>query len=879
MNKAVKISLFLILLFTLTNRIYAQNETHQAYEFPSESLSLQSILHEITKQNKLELSYNPDVIDIEMQIELESLNMNLSDLIITLRNNGIELNLLEEHIILKKILIPVPTAKLPEIFTLSGYVTDILSGENLIASSVIVPKTGKGAISNPYGFYSISLEKGEYEIVFSYIGYNTIYKNISLTADIKLNINLEESSTKIEEVVIISDEIERISNRLQSGKMEVSVKSIQKMPGFLGESDVIKSLQSIPGVVFYSDGSTIFHVRGGARDQNLLLIDEAPVYNPAHLLGIFSVFTPDALNSVEIYKGDMPANYGGRLSSVVDVKMKEGNRNRLSFSGNTGLVATTLNLEAPLINKKGSFFISGRRSHLKWLLINNNQSIKELYFTDLNLKANYSLNDKNRLFFSLYSGLDKLENQDREFQSSGITWLNGAGNIRWNHIFGNRLFSNTSLIFSQYDYNLYTSYQQRNRWNSQIGLAALKTDFSYYLNPENTFKFGVYLGSHKYYPGNFLSGDNIDPLIPGVPEKYTSESALYFSNEQILTPKASIRYGLRLSKWTNKGETYEYSYNENYEVIDTSFYASGEKYNSFFSFEPRISIKYEFGPQLSSKFSYTRNTQNEFLITNSISPFTSLEVWMPSGPNVRPMIADQFSAGITWKSLKKPVYIDFEVFNKWMNNYISYVDHAYMLFNPYVENQLRYGTGKAYGAELIIKKTAGRWDGWVSYAYTRTLLEIQDVNNNLSFPSNYDRPHSLSLSVFYRAKPRINISANWLYSTGAPITTPTGYYYYNDYQVPYYSERNNDRLPDYHRMDIAAEFRLNRIDRKNEHSLKISIFNFYGRKNPFSINFNKVIDEAGNIFIPANYYENPEQISTMMYVYGTVPSISYHFKF
>ncbi|MCF8381016.1 MAG: TonB-dependent receptor [Bacteroidales bacterium] len=879
MNKAAKIFLISLVLFTSANRLFSQVDFQELVEFPSKTQTLQTLMDEITDHFGRELSFNPNQIDMEMEVELKDLSGSLNDLIQILEEYGIELNILGEHIILKKIQIPRLEESLPKIYTLSGFLSDTTAGENLIGATVIVRETGKGSISNSYGFYSLSLEEGDYEIVFSYIGYNSLSLSISLHANKKLDIQLSESSINLQEAVIIYDEVARIGNRLQSGKMELAVNSIRKMPGFLGESDVIKSLQSIPGIVFYSDGSTIFHVRGGARDQNLLLIDEAPVYNPAHLLGIFSVFTPDALNSVEIYKGDMPANYGGRLSSVVDVKMKEGNRNRLSFSGNTGLVATTLNLEAPLFNKNGSFLISGRRSHLKWLLAGSNPALKELYFTDLNLKANYSLNENNRLYLSLYSGVDKLENQEREFQSGGITWISGAGNIRWNHVFGNRLFSNTSFIFSQYDYNLYTSYQQKNRWNSQIGMTALKTDFSYFLNPDNTFRFGADFSSHRYYPGNFLSGNKIDPLIPGVPEKFTSESVLYFSNEHKLTSKASIRYGLRLSTWTNRGEAVEYSYDENFQVSDTSYYAEGEKYNSYFSFEPRLSFSYEFSPRFFSKIAYTRNSQNEFLITNSISPFTSLEVWMPSGPNIRPMLADQISGGLTWKSKGAEAYIDFEVYYKWMNNYISYLDHAYMLFNPYVENQLRYGTGKSYGAELILKKTRGRWDGWFSYTFSRIILNIQDINNNNAYPSNYDKPHSLALSVFYQAKPRVKLSSNFLFSTGSPITTPTGYYYYNDYQVPFYGERNNDRLPNYHRLDIAADFRLNKLSARNEHSLRISVFNLYGRKNPFSINFNKVIDEAGNIYVPANYFENPEQISTMMYVYGTIPSLSYHFKF
>lgn len=876
MYKSLKIIVYLLCMHSMLS--FGQRDSNVVIHFPNVSMKISEVLEFVSSATGYEFSYNPSTIPLDSTISFSGKDIKLNEFLEMLHSYNISSQLSDQHIILKTIN-QKPKTPVRQFFTISGYLKDAENSEALIGANVIISETGKGTTTNGYGFFSLNLPEDEYELLFSYLGYSIARKEIILKENINIDIGLEYLSTEIEEVKIISDEFDRLNSGIKQGKIELPVNSIRKMPGFLGESDIIKSLHSLPGISFYSDGSTIFHVRGGARDQNLLLIDEAPVYNPAHLLGIFSVFTPDALNSVDVYKGDMPAKFGGRLSSVIDVKMKEGNGNRFVFSGNTSPVATTLNMEAPLINKKGSFYISGRRSHLKWILNKSSPNLDQLYFTDLNIKTNYRLNEKNRLFFSIYAGVDKFRNRDRVLQSSGISWLNAAANIRWNTVIKNSLFVNTSLIFSQYDYNLYTSYELNNRWNSSIGLSALKSDFSWYINPENTLKFGFYSGSHRYFPGNFLSGNKETPLVAGVPEKYTSENAIYVNAEMSVGPASSISYGFRLVRWANRGPGYEFVYNLLDEVSDTLEYQRGTKYNSFISFEPRIRYTYRITKQIQGNLSLSRNTQFEHLISNSISPFTSLEVWLPAGPNIKPITADQVSAGFTWKSGRENIYFNADFFFKKMSNYISYTDHAYMLFNPNVDRELLYGSARAYGGEFIIKKTRGKWDGWVSYVYTRTLAKISEINDGNEFPARYDRPHTLSAYLFYQAKPGLNFSMNWIYSTGAPFTTPTGYYYYNGYQVPYYGTRNNDRLPDYRRMDVACEIRLNKPEKPNEHLLKISVFNFFGWKNPFSINFNKILDDAGNIIIPANYYNSPDYTTTMMYIYSVIPSVSYHFKF
>jgi hypothetical protein len=376
-----------------------------------------------------------------------------------------------------------------------------------------------------------------------------------------------------------------------------------------------------------------------------------------------------------------------------------------------------------------------------------------------------------------------------------------------------------------------------------------------------------------------LSGDNPDPLQPGVPNKYSRENTLYISHSFEASKIVDIRAGLRFGGWSNRGESIEFSYDENENVVDTIRYYENEVYNRIPFLEPRLSIGFDFNRNWNAKLAFSRNSQFEFLITNSISPFTSLEIWLPAGPNIKPMFSDQFTLGLSYMKSSKGFSFDAEFFYKNLINHISYDDHANMLFNPNVETELQYGKGKAYGAEFVLRKKSGRWEGWISYAWTRALLRIPEINDFNEFPARYDRPHALNLYSDYRITRRWDVSLNWLFSTGTPFTSPTGYYYYLGYRVPYYKERNNDRLPNYHRLDFATNIRLNSPESVNKHELRFSIFNLYGRRNPFNINFNKTIDENGNIVVPSDYSKNPEYETTMMYMFGAVPSISYHFEF
>ncbi|MDZ7738918.1 MAG: TonB-dependent receptor [Bacteroidales bacterium] len=681
--------LFLIYPFDLI----AQNPGNKI-SVSLENQRLDSLLSAIENKSAYKFSYNPVTIPVDSLISVDYQDASIKTILNDLLKFGISSSIMDEHIILKKAAqaeLPREKTQIKEKHTLSGYIRDSESGEALIGATISDNKTGKGAMTNGYAYFSLTLEEGEYLLTFSFLGYKKDQRSIVLDKDKYVEIKLPQAFKKLEEVIVVSGSDTDYNPDGGTGEFYLKPSDVSNIQGFLGQSDVIKSLQTMPGINFYGDGSTIFHVRGGARDQNMILVDEAPVYNPAHMLGLFSVFTAASLNSIKVYKGNMPASFGGRVSSVIDVKLKEGNINGLSLNGNTGPIATTINIEGPLFNRKSTYYISARRSHFKWLFSGQNENIELLHFHDFNIKYNYRINNNNRIFLSVYSGADKFKNRNNNRSSSGIGWNNLAGNLRWNHVFGDRMFSNTSFIISNYDYNLHTSYEDNNRWNTGISLAALKTDFAFYASPGNIYRAGMLLSSHNYSPGNYYSGSNPDPLARGVPLKRADETAMYLDFENEILDGLRFNYGLRWTNWFNRGPTVEYVYNENYRPVDTINYTSNKKYNSYSVLEPRLNLSYDITGHITSSLSYTQNVQFEHLITNSISPFTSMEVWLPAGPNIKPASSRQVSLGLSIHSKHSKYSFDIELYNKVIDNYVSYVDHAYMLFNPHVEGELRYG--------------------------------------------------------------------------------------------------------------------------------------------------------------------------------------------
>ena len=886
MNRPGKnlISIFLVLyLISCFIPAIAQPDLEKRITITAQNKPLTEILNAISIAGGISFSYSPSEIPLNKKISLSEQQRTIREV---LDKISAELNIrylvVEEQIVLKPI-DEIEITQLPEKkkeYTISGYVYDNETGEVLIGANIFIQELSTGTITNPFGFYSITLPDGLYTAGFSYLGYEEIKESIRVDANKHQDIRLEHAISKMQEVTITASQGEAAYNRIQMSQLNLDPKTVSVMPALLGEVDVIKSLQSVPGINLMGDGSTLFYVRGGNKDQNLILLDDAPIYTPSHMLGFFSTIVPDAIKDIKIFKGDIPAEFGGRLSSLIDIRTKDGNMNQWGLSGSFGLVSAKGTVEGPVIKGRSSLFISGRRSYFGWFINNFVPELDKMYFSDLTAKFNFRLNDKNRLYFSGYAGKDYLSEGPSVSNPSGMNWENIAGTIRWNHQFSDKLFSNTTVYGSKYDYSLVTDIQRNDTWNAHIANISLKTDFTWFRNPKNTFKTGGLVSWHNFNPGNYTFGTEIQPVdFPVVSRKYATEIALYFSESRDIFNWLSVRYGGRLNIWLNSGKATEYSFNSAHQVTDTSWYDPGEVYNHFITFEPRIGLYFRINPLASIRAGYSRTTQHIHLITNTISPFTTVEVWLPSGPNISPQKADFLAIGFFRKFTNPGLELSIEGFYKWMHNQIDYTDHAQMLLNPLVESELRFGNAESAGLEILLKKDYGKLRGWIGYAISHSTRNIDEINSNRPYPATWDRLHDLTLFATYDINDRINISANWIFMTGSAFSSPASFYYYNGHSVALYTDKNNDRLPEYHRLDLAMMFDLNKNDDRFDHNLVLSVWNLYNRKNPIAINFTKTENDDGEIVIPSNINSTPQLFPTQMYLFGIMPSITYNFKF
>lgn len=749
-------------------------------------------------------------------------------------------------------------------FTLSGRIKDAANGEDLIGAAVVVQgMEGTGVITNTYGFYSITLPKGTYNVAIQYIGYQSVVKEVVLTKDVSLNIELAEESESLEEVVVSAEAANANVTKTEMSVAKLSPKEVEAVPVIFGEKDIIKMVQLLPGVKTSGEGGSGFSVRGGGLDQNLILLDEAPVYNASHLLGFFSVFNSDAIKDVTLYKGGMPAEYGGRASSVMDVVMKDGNSKRFGASGGIGLISSKLTLEAPIVKDKGSFIISGRRTYADvFLKLSSNEDLRNttLYFYDLNMKANYQITDKDRVYLSGYFGRDKF-GFGNDF---GFNWGNATGTLRWNHIFNDRLFGNTSLIYSDYDYEFSIGAgEEQFGLSSGINDLNLKQDFTYFMNKDNTMSFGANVIRHEFVPGEISSGDESNFSADNIERQFALEGAAYVQNEQKVGQRWSFIYGLRYSvfDYTGPGTAYEI---EDGEVTSTQTYDDWETIQLYHGLEPRVSVKYLLNEVSSLKVAYNRNYQYMHLLSNSTSG-SPTDRWVPSSNNVKPQIADQVAAGYFRNFADNMYEFSAEVYYKDMQNLIDYKPGAELIFNSSIETELVYGDGKAYGLELLLKKTQGKFTGWLSYTLSRSLREFDDIDDGKVFPSRQDRIHDLSVTAIYNFHPKWTASANFVFYTGDAVSFPSGRYEVDGVQVPYYTERNGYRFPNYHRMDLGVTWMVKKTKRF-ESSWNFSVYNVYGRENPYIINFEE--------------NEDTGQVEAVQFsLFKAIPSVSYNFRF
>jgi hypothetical protein len=754
-----------------------------------------------------------------------------------------------------------------EKFTLSGTVSDSTKGEELINATIKVKGQNIGTQSNEYGFYSITLAAGTYTFVFVTLGYEAKEETVDLTKNTQLNFKLVNSNEKIKEFAEVNVTAKKLDQQLTDpimGVERLDPTAIAKIPVLLGEKDIIKTMQLLPGVKSAGEGNAGFYVRGGAADQNLILLDEAPVYNASHLLGFFSTFNSDAIKDAVLYKGNQPANFGGRLSSVMDIKMNEGNNKRFNVSGGVGVISSRLNVEGPIIKDKASFLISGRRTYVDMFLKATDQfKENKLYFYDLNAKVNYRINQKNRVFMSGYFGRDKLGLGD----AFGINWGNATGTIRWNHIVNDKLFSNTSVIYSSYDYLIGISNEDVNfDIKSSIKDVNIKQEFQYFMNTRNKIRFGINAIHHGIIPGQIdaSEGSGINPLK--LTTNKSLEAAAFVTNDWTVSEKFTVSYGLRLSTFSLLGNGKNvYSYNDEGDVLDTVVYENNSFVKTYPILEPRVSMSYLYSKSASIKAAYSRNAQYIHLISNTTTT-SPTDLWIPSSLNTKPEISDQISLG-WFKNFKENTYeLSIETYYKSMLNQIDYRNGANTQANELIEGELLYGIGRAYGVELMLKKKSGKFTGWLGYTLSRSERKIEGISNNEWYAARQDRTHDISIVGIYDITPKLSISALFVYYTGNAVTFPSGKYTVGGTTQYLYTERNGYRMPAYHRMDLGVTW-LRKNTEKFESSWNFSIYNLYGRENAFTITFRQNEDNP-NV---------TEAVQTSLFRW--VPSVTYNFKF
>ncbi|MBI3238016.1 MAG: TonB-dependent receptor [Flavobacteriia bacterium] len=740
--------------------------------------------------------------------------------------------------------------------TLSGTIEEGKKGEELIGATIKIKDQNIGAQTNEYGFYSLTLPVGTYTFIISSYGYESLDTTINLATSQQLNIQLkEEGGTELEEVVITTERQDGNVKDPVMGVERLDPKELSKIPVLFGEKDIIKTMQLLPGVKSAGEGNAGYYVRGGAADQNLILLDEAPVYNASHLLGFFSTFNSDAIKDAVLYKGTQPANFGGRLSSVLDIKMNEGNAKRYNVSGGLGLISSKLNVEGPIVKDKGSFLVTGRRTYAD-LFLKASEKFKNntLYFYDLNAKMNYRVGKKDRLFLSGYFGRDVLG----VGQTFGFNWGNATATLRWNHIINDKLFSNTSVIYSSYDYKIsikggdvkFDITSLIRDWN-------VKQEFQYFANTRNKIRFGFNVINHDITPGQVDAetavGINATKLSP----TRSLESAVFVTNDWNAMDNLTVSYGVRLSGFSVLGNGQEvYTYDAAGDVASTTIYKKNEFLKTYWNVEPRISASYSYSKVASIKAAYSRNAQNIHLVSNATSS-SPTDVWLASSINTKSELADQFSLG-WFKNFKENMYeVNVETYYKSMMNQIDYRNGANTQANELLEGELLYGIGRAYGVEMIIKKKRGRFTGWVGYTLSRTERKIDGINNNNWYAAKQD---------IYDITPKLSVSALFIYYTGNAVTFPSGKYTINGETQFLYTERNGYRMPAYHRLDLGVTW-IRKNTEKFESSWNFSLYNAYGRENAYSITFRESKTNPGTT----------EAVQTTLFRW--IPAITYNFKF
>lgn len=764
-----------------------------------------------------------------------------------------------------------------EKFTISGYIKDSLTGESLIGANFFAKNEGRGVNSNQFGFYSITFKKGIYSLLCSYTGYVPKIIEVDLSQNQSLNIQLIPVSAILQDVVVTTKKRENNVKTAQMGKVDLSMNTIKALPAFLGEVDILKTLQLLPGIRNAGEGNAGFYVRGGGPDQNLILLDDAVVYNPGHLFGFFSIFNGDAIKNVSLIKGGMPAQYGGRLSSVVDIAMKEGNVNNFNVDAGIGLIASRASVQGPIDKGKSSFIVSGRRTYIDLLAKpfipkDNNFYGSGYAFYDLNLKMNFKLTEKDRLYVSGYFGRDQFDfkNAERSFSTS-IPWGNATGTIRWNHVFSKKLFANTTLVYNDYNFALEGRQNSFNiKFSSGIRDFTAKTDFDWFVTPEHKLKFGVQVTNHTFFPSVLTGTQDTVRFEPDNSQtKYANEYAAYVQDDWELSKKIKLNYGLRFSMFQQIGQYTQYTRDANGNKIVIREFGNRETVQTYSGLEPRATIRYAINDNESIKAAVTRNIQYIHLVSNSGTTLPT-DLWVPSTQRVRPQIGWQYAVGY-FKNFNNGMFeTSIEAYYKTMQNQIEYREGFTPNTLKDAEEDFVFGRGWSYGAEFFVNKVKGKLTGWVGYTLSWTFRNFKEVNNGETYPAKFDRRHDLSVTATYELNKKWKLSSVFVYATGNAVTLPERFYFINGVLTQEYSRINAYRLPAYHRLDFAATYTPTpKKQRKLKSSWVFSIYNVYSRLNPYFIYFNQ---EGG--LVTNDLKVQAKQVS----LFPIIPSVTWNLK-
>lgn len=768
------------------------------------------------------------------------------------------------------------SAKSQDKVTINGYVKDADNGEELIGVTVYVPALQAGTVTNDYGFYALTVPRGTYEVQYSYVGYRQQKITLEFSKDIVNNTSLEMEAEFMQEIIVEETPLDENVSGVQMSKNTININQVRKLPALFGETDIIKNIQMMPGVISAGEGTSSFFVRGGSGDQNLILIDEAPVYDPSHLFGLFSVFNTDVIKDSEIYRGGIPARFGGRLSSILDVRTKDGNNKHYNVSGGIGLLASRAAVEGPIVRDRSSFIVSARRSYVDLFLRAANQD-NLVHFYDVNAKLNWKHNNNNRFFMAFYAGRDVFNFAD----DFGFAWGNMTGTFRWNHLFNERLFMNTSVIASNFDYKLEVKDPvQGFQWTSNLQEFSVKNDLSFALNTNFELLFGYHLTGRRFAPGT-ISPNSTGSIFQTIEQRqmFALDHAVYVSNRHKISDRMLLDYGIRLSVFQNTGRGDVYLYEDPQDNldptrIDTLSYDHWETIKTYVNPEPRAAIRYSINTEQSVKLSYNRMVQNTHLMASGTIP-VPFNTWNPSNYYLRPQLADQVAAGY-FRNFEDDAYeFSVEAYYKDISNVTDFADNASLFFNEDLSTEYRQGRSWSYGTEVLVSKEDGKLIGMASYTWSKTLRKIPGVNRGEAFPANHDRRHVINVQAAYDLNEKWTFGGTFTYSSGRPLTLPSGKYEYGTYNPDVITERNSYKLPSFHRLDLSAT--LNPRKNTNRH-LKgqwiFSVYNAYNRQNPFTVYTRTRQDKEGKII-----GDGTEKEARLIYLFPILPSVTYNFKF